>query len=308
MTHQKGLIRLQYMSNFNIIPDYHLHSEFSADCDTDINEIIAKAQSLGKNSICFTDHNDLDFPDTPDKIIFDLEINDYINTLSELRDKLAKENGFDLRIGVEQGVMPSTCNPLNSYTAEHPGLDFVICSSHVVDGIDPYYPELWVYPDGTIKNPEKMYQIYFEEMLYNVQNFHDYNVYGHIDYVFRYGPDPSAPGAEGFQKINSEIFEKIYWKKYEELFHEILKTIIDDGKGIEINTGSLYRGMDYMHPHSLILKMYKELGGEILTFGSDAHDLDHIGYGFEEAADYAKKLGFKYFCAFKNMKPEFLPL
>ena len=63
--------------------------------------------------------------------------------------------------------------------------------------------------------------------------------------------------------------------------------------------------MDFAHPHPLLLKMYKELGGEILTFGSDAHDLEHPGFGFEEARSLALDMGFKAFCTFKDMKPEF---
>ena len=95
---------------------------------------------------------------------------------------------------------------------------------------------------------------------------------------------------------------------------EINKLISTDGvwgytnKGIEINTGSLYRDMDYMHPHVEILKMYKELGGEILTFGSDAHDTEHIGYMIEDAAELAQAIGFRYFSTFKAMKPEFIKL
>ena len=66
--------------------------------------------------------------------------------------------------------------------------------------------------------------------------------------------------------------------------------------------------MDYAHPHQEILKMYNDLGGEILTFGSDAHDLEHIGHAFDEAAEIAKAFGFKYYCTFKDMKPEFIAL
>lgn len=281
-----------------IIPDYHLHSCFSADCDSDPRKIIETAQSNGMRSLCFTDHNDLDFPDTPDNLVFDLDIENYISTLMNLRNELTS---FDIRIGVEQGVMPTTCSTLNSYSKEHPGLDFIICSSHVVEGFDPYYSELWLYPDGTVKDKEKIYQTYFEEMLYNVQHFHDYNVYGHMDYVFRYGP-------ENDKRVTKESFAEIYFPKYKELIYEILKSIIYDGKGIEINTGSLYRGMDYAHPHIEILKMYRELGGEILTFGSDAHDLEHIGYGLKAASQMAMDTGFRYYSEFKNMQPQFIKL
>ncbi len=287
------------MNNNIYIPDYHLHSCFSADCETDINEIIKQAMDKGMTSLCFTDHNDLNFPDTPDNLIFDLDIDNYIPALSKLREDYKNAlNGnapFDIRIGLEQGVMPSTCDALNSYSKERPGLDFIICSSHVVDGGDPYYEESWHYPDGSYKDADKLYEMYFEDMLYNVQHFTNYNVYGHIDYIFRFGPE----------RVNNTVFKEKYFPRFKEIMHEILYTIITNGKGIEINTGSLYRGLDYAHPHMEILKMYKELGGEIITFGSDAHDLEHIGYAFTNAAEMAKYVGFKYYCTFKNMKPDF---
>lgn len=281
------------MTTKNIYADYHIHSGFSADCETDPDELIASAKRNGLTSLCITDHNDYKFPDVPSHIRFDLEIDRYLKTFAEMRERLLPD--FDLRIGIEQGVMPSTCEELNSFSKEHPEFDFIICSSHVVKDEDPYYPETFTYPDGSPKNPKDIYIAYFEDILYNVKHFHDYNVYGHLDYVFRYGP----------VHITSDTFILDYYPETKELFREILKEIIADGKGIEINTGSLYRGMDYSHPHPLILKMYKELGGEILTFGSDAHDLIHAGYNFDEASEYAKFLGFKYWCTFKDMKPEY---
>ena len=279
--------------------DYHLHSQFSSDCETDINEIVKTAQEKGLGSLCFTDHNDLDFPDTPEKIKFDLDITNYIDILSKLREEY--KDSFDIRIGVEQGLMPSTCEALSNYSKEYSGLDFIICSSHVVDGMDPYYPEGWVNPDGSYKDENELYTKYFEDMLHIVKNFNDYNVYGHMDYIFRYGPDKK----EGFKKVTNEIFKNLYFPKYKDVIAEILKTIIENGKGIEINTGSLYRGMDYAHPHIEILKLYRDLGGEILTFGSDAHDLEHIGYKIEEAAEMAKATNFKAYCTFKDLKPTF---
>ena len=132
-------------------------------------------------------------------------------------------------------------------------------------------------------------------MHYNVTHFNDYNVYGHLDYIFRYGPD----------KVTGDIFSEKYFPVLQDIIYEILKVIIENGKGIEINTGSLYRGMNYMHPHTLILKMYKELGGEIITIGSDSHDLEHVGYKFDKALEQLESAGFKYFTTFEDMKPSF---
>ena len=287
--------------------DFHLHSCFSSDCETSVEDIIKTAKEKGLSAICLTDHYDMDFPDNPDGIEFELDAEKYIAHLRDTKEQLLSEvdgfaDSFTIYTGLEQGVMPSTCSKLNNYSKEHPGLDFIICSSHVVDGVDPYYPECWQYPDGTYKDANSLYMKYFEDILYNVQNFDDYNVYGHIDYIFRYGP-VNAP-SDVFQKVNSELFETKYFSRFKDILHEILKTIIQKGKGIEINTGSLYRDLDYMHPHPLILSMYKELGGEILTIGSDAHDLEHIGYGFDEAVELARSFGFKYLTTFKEMKPE----
>ena len=278
-----------------LIPDYHLHTLFSGDCETPLMDIINAARSAGLSSICITDHNDLDFPfisETEDgtPINFDLDIDKYIPELTTLQNKVRSEYNFDLSIGLEQGVMPSTCEKLKDFSTVHPGLDFIICSTHVVDGMDPYYPEFWETRDANA-----CYMAYFENTLYNVEHFSDYNVYGHLDYIFRYGPCPKKQAL-------------IDTKPYMEVIEAILKTIIDTGKGIEINTGSLYRGMDYAHPHIDIIKLYKELGGEILTFGSDAHDSIHIGYKINEAAMMAKELGFKYYCTYKNMKPDYLNL
>ena len=278
------------MSKYNI-PDYHLHTLFSGDCETPLKDIIESALSKGLKSICITDHNDLDLPGEPHMddgtpISFDLDIDAYIPEMQSLRESVLKDYNFDLRIGLEQGVMPSTCKKLADYSKVHPELDFIIASTHIVDDMDPYYPEFW-----EDRDPMKCYMSYFETTLYNAENFSDYNVYGHLDYILRYGPCPKKK-------------ELVDIKPFMEIIEAILKAILDHGKGIEINTGSLYRGMDYSHPHTEVLKLYKELGGEILTFGSDAHDSIHIGHDFDAAADMARAMGFKYY-TFKNMKADY---
>lgn len=266
----------------NMFPDYHLHSFFSSDCDEKIENIISSAQKKGLTSICITDHYDMDFPPLPDNpdMTFDLDTDEYFKYMSDIRTKHIDD--FDLRIGVELGVMEETCEKLNNYCAFHKEIDFFIASSHLVDGLDPYYPE---YFEG--KSDLQAYYRYFETILYNVKNFKGYNVYGHLDYILRYGKNK----ADNFNILD-----------YKNLFEEIFKQIIYDGKGIEINTGSLYRGLNFAHPHIDILKIYKALGGEIITIGSDAHDASHIGYGFDVAKELLLDNGFKYYCTFKHQK------
>ena len=267
-----------------MIPDYHLHSSYSDDSEADIYDMVKSAQEKGLTSFCITDHYDRDYPaHYPDDFIFDLDTKSYMKDMLKIKKEL--EPTFDMRIGIELGVMPSTAEGLNSFTSEHPGIDFVIASTHIVDNEDPYYPYFY---EG--RSEKEAYGRYFETMLLNVSKFDDFSVYGHLDYCVRYGPNKNK-----YFDIND----------YKEIFEAAFKIIIPKGKGIEINTGSLYRGLDVPHPHKDILKLYKEMGGEILTFGSDAHSPEHIAYDFSNAALLAKSLGFKYYCTYNKLVPEF---
>ncbi len=268
-----------------IFPDYHIHSSFSEDCDTDINDIIASAKSKGLSSICITDHYDMDFPilkEDPD-IRFDLDLPKYIKTLHELRESVSPD--FDLRIGIELGTMPYTLEKLTKYVKDNPYFDFIIASTHIVDDMDPYYPSFY---EG--RNIKDAYRRYFEDELYAVTNFDSYDVYGHLDYILRYGRDPENP-------FNP--------KDFIEIFEEIFKQIISKGKGIEINTGGLYKGLNNTHPCKQYLRLYKALGGEIVTVGSDSHTADKIGYGFDITKELLIQCGFKYYCTFKNRTATF---
>lgn len=268
-----------------MFPDYHLHSVFSTDSEADLYDMIHAAKQKGMSSICITDHYDMDFPKLPQApdLNFDLDIDAYYAKLSSLQAKVALD--FDLRIGIELGIMPNTLEKLSQYVKQHDFFDFIIASTHLVDNMDPYYPE---YYEG--KTEKEAFSKYFENILYFTENFHDYDVCGHIDYIVRYGPNQ----ANNYRPMD-----------YADIFEPLLKAIITNGKGIEINTGSLYKNLSFPHPHVDILKMYKALGGEIITIGSDAHKPEYIGYGFDIAKDYLLANDFKYYCTFKNRRPSF---
>ena len=95
---------------------------------------------------------------------------------------------------------------------------------------------------------------------------------------------------------------------YMDLFDEILKELITRGKGIEVNTAGLSYGLSHPHPAIPIIQRYRDLGGEILTIGSDAHKKENVGYAFAQIPDLLRACGFHYYCVFQNRKPEFLPL
>ena len=256
-----------------MLSDLHIHTCFSSDSTTDPESIIKKAIELGMPYICFTDHNEFEYEDD----LFILDTGAYFDTLRELKDKYSKN--ISVLIGVEQGLEVSKKTKINDFLKSHP-FDFIIGSSHTVNGTDPYYPEYF--------NGRTTYEAiceYFSSVLDNLNTFDNFDVYGHIDYVIRYAIDKD---------------DDYCYEKYKEYLEPILKTIISKGRGIEINTGGLRSSINETNPSLEIIKKYKELGGTIITIGSDAHKLEDVAAGFDIAKTYLLEAGFDYYNVFIN--------
>ena len=96
--------------------------------------------------------------------------------------------------------------------------------------------------------------------------------------------------------------------QFMDIIDEILQLLIDQGRGIEINTAGWKYGLGHPNPHEKILTRYLELGGEILSIGSDAHEAKHLGYSFEQVPAVLSQCGFRYYTEFKDRKPRMIPL
>lgn len=272
------------MSN-QILWDCHMHSSFSADSDTSMEDMILEAIRRGLHGICFTEHLDPDYPPTPDNETFELDLAGYQNTLYALRDKYRSE--LEIHYGIELGLQPHLGASFRELLETVP-FDFVIGSSHVVHGYDPYYKEFF-----KNRRESECYMEYFESILENLAVFSETDVYGHIDYVVRYGPNQNREYSYG---------------RYQDILDEILRTIISRGCGIELNTGGFHYGLGEPNPCRAIIRRYRQLGGEIITIGADAHSPDKISYAFDKAADILVDCGFTYYTVFKDRKPEFIKL
>lgn len=272
------------MSN-QILWDCHMHSSFSADSDTSMEDMIQDAIRRGLHGICFTEHLDPDYPPTPDNEVFELDLPAYQKTLYELRDKY--QSKLDIHFGIELGLQPHLEHSFRELLESVP-FDFVIGSSHVVHGQDPYYKEFF-----KNRRESECYMEYFESILENLAVFSEMDVYGHIDYVVRYGPNQNREYSYG---------------RYQDILDEILRTIISKGCGIELNTGGFHYGLGEPNPCRAIIRRYRQLGGEIITIGADAHSPDKISYAFDKAADILADCGFTYYTVFKDRKPEFIKL
>lgn len=259
-----------------MISDLHLHSSFSSDSKSNPEDIVKKAVSLKLPYICFTDHNEFEYEDN----LFILDTENYFKQLNTLKEKYRNE--IHILIGVEQGLEVTKSDNINAFLSKH-NFDFIIASSHMVNGIDPYYP---AYFEG--RSTYDAICEYFQSVLDNLNCFSNFDVYGHIDYVIRY---PKIPD-EGY-----------CFDKYKEYLIPILEKIVDSGKGIEINTNGFRTRIKESNPSFEIIKKYREMGGEIITIGSDAHSVEYIASDFDKARNYLKAAGFDYYNVFINRNP-----
>ncbi len=263
--------------------DTHIHTQFSGDSTAAPADMVRAAIAAGLDGICITDHLDYDYREHPGMFLLDLPA--YAREIRALQEQF--DGQLPIRYGIELGLQPHVVTDNRAVTDRYP-FDFIIGSSHVVHHVDPYYP---VYFEG--RTEEEGYREYFASILENIDTDADYDVYGHIDYVVRYGPNRNR---------------EYSYAKYADLIDEILRLLIARGKGIEVNTAGFKYGLGHPHPTEDILRRYRELGGEILTLGSDAHAPEHVAYAFDKLPALLQDLGFRYYTVFKNRVPEFFPI
>lgn len=266
-----------------ITADYHLHTSFSGDSKAPMEEMILKGIELGLTQMCFTEHNDFDYPTTEEfPCTFLLNPDSYLYDFLKYKEKY--KNKIRLCFGVELGLQPHLSKKNAAFAKAH-DYDFIIASSHLCNGKDPAFPCFY---EG--KSQEEGYREYFESILDNLKVFSNFDVYGHLDYVVRYGPGKD----DGYS-----------YEKYKDIIDAILEKIISMDKGIEINTKGLSKGLRDANPCTAIIRRYKELGGEIITVGSDAHEPEGIAAYFDRAAGILKDCGFDYYCTFEKREPSF---
>lgn len=284
-----------------MISDFHLHSEFSDDSTASMESQIEKAISLGMKEMCFTDHVDYGIKSdwTDDQIKW--RGGDGIGTSKEEQAPLTNVNYPEyfwklyrmqktyrgkimIRKGLEFGIQTITIGNYEKLIKDYGNqLDFVLLSIHQIDN-----RELWTgeFMEGM---DQKEYNLkYYKELLEVMKVFHDYDVLAHLDLVSGY--DAKGP---------------IDLKEIRDILAEILTTVIRNGKGIELNTSSWHYGLGDTTPSRDILKLYHDLGGRIITVGSDAHKPDYLGDHFQDAADILKEIGFTEYCTFEKHQPDF---
>lgn len=273
--------------------DMHMHTWFSTDSEACPRDMADEAVRKGLKTICFTDHFDKDDLEWVEEGIFDVDA--YFVEMQKLQEEYAGK--LNIRIGIELGLRTYLKDYYEELTKKYP-FDFVIGSVHNV----PYKKDaegniLYTDPAAeklfTDRTDKEAYRLMMETTLENVRTSDCFQTLGHLDYVVRYGKSR----------------EKEYsYTDYADIIDEILKLLIEKEKGLEVNSAGLKYGLPFAHPHPDVLKRYRELGGEIITIGADAHKPEHIAYDFAKAEEILKSCGFKYYTEFFEQKPVFKQL
>ena len=274
----------------SILADCHLHTDHSGDSTAPMESQILSGLARGLRYMCFTDHYDPEFPydNIPDLEpgAFELDFPSYRKEFLALKEKYAGQ--IRLYYGVELGLQSHLGGFLSSFTKSHPEFDMIIGSNHLCGGTDPYYPAFL-----ENRTEEEALALYLEETLINLRSFSDIDTCGHLDYVARYLPHR----------------ETLYsYASFKDWIDPILSHLIDRGIALEVNTAPLIKGMRYFNPLPDILTRYREMGGELITIGSDAHAPEKVAGGFGETAQILGDLGFRYYAVYENRKPQMLPL
>lgn len=274
-----------------ISADTHVHSHHSGDSEEDMESMVRAAGDKGLRYLCFTEHMDMDYPELdclpPDYFTLDTEA--YSGEFTEIYEANIHDGTYalDLGFGVELGLQPQIADRLQDYV-DYWDFDYIIGSVHIAGGRDPYLPE---YYEG--RTVEEAVRAYFRAEIDCLEAFHDFDSLGHLDYIIRY-----APGLGGSYD----------WRDYQVYIDEILRMLVRYGIALEINTGSLSKGSSSMSPCEGVVRRYRELGGELVTIGSDAHRAGEIGRYLYRARKMLARCGFTRYAAYRDRNPIMMKL
>ena len=277
-----------------MLADYHVHCIYSDDSLYIPEKVVADAWKQNLDEICFTDHVDYAIkPDWDDALsakvidgqrMLNVDYASYFPCIADLRerwaDKIVVKSG--LEFGVQMHTIPQYDALWERWGRE---LDFTLLSIHQVDDA-----EFWTGEFQEGRTQVEYNHAYYQE-LYDVStHFEHWSVLAHLDLVKRYDP----VGVLGFPANR-------------DLVAATLEHAIAQGKGIELNTSSIRYGLKDSQPAEEILRLYLDLGGKIITLGSDSHTPEHLGAYIRHFQRYLASLGFEGFCTYDKMVPTFHP-
>lgn len=262
------------------LADYHTHSLVSPDAHDTMLDMAAAAAAAGLDEICFTDH----FEPTGWRSVLLAESFDWEAAPAEYAKTLARWDGpVKIRLGLELGDAPVDIAHTERLLEGAPEFDFIIGSVHMLSPKFGNQDLAWITePDEKTCYAEIEDDL---EMTLQMAKWGKFDVLGHMTLPLRY--------------MNEKRGFRVSVDSYGAEIEAVLRALIESGCGIEVNTN---RGNAPL-PGARWLKLYRALGGEIVTLGSDAHRPADVGKGIREGQALLRECGFTRFCTFEKRTP-----
>lgn len=261
--------------------DNHTHTTYSPDGAQSTADLARAAKAAGLAGFTLTDHCDVQGWG-PEHAPYDFR---RAESYADIERARADHPSLDIGWGCE--LSDWRIDP--AHAAEviaDPRVDFVIGSMHTLSGKDFHD-----FKYTSLDQCNDLLARYAEELIDHCAG--DFDSLGHLTYPLRYmRRDRFTPDFTPQRDAIAEVF----------------RVLIERGKALEINTSGIRGGMGCTLPDAYWLRLYRDLGGELITFGSDAHTSTDVGANISDAAELAKSLGFGYNVVYRKRKPIRLPL
>lgn len=262
------------------LADYHTHTTCSPDARNTMTEMAAAAAAAGLQEICFTDHVEpLEWNCTVPKA-GDYDWAPLKRAFAEARS--AAPESVQLRLGIEIGDAIWNIDWVERQLERAPELDFIIGSVHSLP--PPADCNLALFPPADETEARAGLADYLDSVERTVR-WGKFQVVGHLTLPLRY--------------LNERRGFHLTFDGFEDRLEAILRLVVEQGLGIEVNTNHGNTPL----PDEKWLRMYRALGGEIITLGSDAHRADGVGCAIREGQALLRACGFRRFCTFDRRQP-----
>lgn len=259
------------------IVNCHIHTKYSHDSQCEPEQSLKAALEKGLAGFAITDHCDIEFCESTDvktPIIESVRaaknLGDFVLSGVEMGEALwHNEVANDIIASADYDIVLGSVHAVRyeGYTMPFSGIDFSMLSE---------------------KQISEYMSTYFADMLEMTEKC-DFDVLSHLTNPLKY--------------ITGKYGIKVDLNAYSEIIDKILKSIIEKGIALEVNTACLGSSYNELMPERPIIERYRELGGYLVTLGSDAHTADRIAHGFKETAALLKEIGFEKLYYFKKRKP-----
>lgn len=262
--------------------DQHIHSDNSPDAEHSVTELCISAIEKKLDVIAITDHCEIDR----------FEQDNYARAVRQsFFDVLKASDVFAGRLeilrGIELGNANSDWELAREVTRTHP-YDLVLGSLHHIQGVDDF-----AFLDYKKLDSESLLASYYEELLHMVE-WGQFDVLAHLTYPLRY--------------INGEQKQNIDITRFEAPIRRVLSLCVEKGIGLEINTSGLRQPYGRTMPDLWGVRLYRSLGGTLLSVGSDAHTMQDVGAGIDDGLRLAKQAGFSNVCIWRARHPVPVPI